>query len=360
MIVCPNCSKPLETVRKPTGIYYACHGCGGRAVSVPLLHRVVNDKFVSRLWQRVLRTTIQSPKPCPFCTRWMLTVVTADPLLELDACKTCQTVWFDEREYENAPSAPAERLRPPDEAELRGRQIIAEYKVREMAKPEMVEDAELNLQLLPGLFGLPVESDGDPLSLRPCLTWILAVAIGAVSWVALTSHGRALFDEFALVPAQWSRWGGLTLLTSSMLHGGVIHLVSNLYFLLIFGDNVEAFLGRWRYIALLLLAVVAGDGAHILADPRATEPCVGASGGISGVIAFYALQFPHTRLGFLWRWFYSLRWVHLPAWFAFVLWMGLQFVGAYKQLGGFSNVSAFAHLGGAGVGVLFWLVWRNR
>ncbi len=129
-----------------------------------------------------------------------------------------------------------------------------------------------------------------------------------------------------------------------------MHLVGNMYFLLIFGDNVEEFLGRPRFLLLMLLATLLGDCFHLVADPSATTPCIGASGGISGVIVFYALQFPKARLGFLLR----FCWVKMPAYFALVLWLLYQMVLATFQVSGFSRVSALAHLGGATAGFLFW------
>lgn len=98
---------------------------------------------------------------------------------------------------------------------------------------------------------------------------------------------------------------------------------------------------------------------HLLAEPASRIPCIGASGGISGVIVFYALQFPRARLGFLFRCYWRFHWVQMPAWFALLLWLLLQSVTVMMQLGGFSNVAATAHLGGAAAGFLFWLVWRR-
>jgi membrane associated rhomboid family serine protease len=74
------------------------------------------------------------------------------------------------------------------------------------------------------------------------------------------------------------------------------------------------------------------------------------------VIAFYALQFPRARLGFLVRFY----WVSIPAWIWMALWVFLQFIGTAAQMEGVSNVSSLAHLGGVLVGVVAWIVWRNR
>ena len=155
---------------------------------------------------------------------------------------------------------------------------------------------------------------------------------------------------FGLIPAQATRMHGLTFVTSFFLHAGIIHLVGNMYFLLVFGDDVENFLRPLRYIALIAIAAFVGDLVHIASAPNSTIPCIGASGGIAGVITFYALAFPQAKIGFLWRYFYYFRWIRLPAWFVFVLWILFQIIGAYEQKIGISSVSSFAHLGGAAVG----------
>ena len=97
-----------------------------------------------------------------------------------------------------------------------------------------------------------------------------------------------------------------------------------MYFLLVFGDNVENFWKPGRYLALIVLAAFIGDIAHIVAEPRSEIPCIGASGGIAGIIVFYALEFPHVKLGFLLRYLFLFRWIRLPAWFVFVLWFCLS------------------------------------
>jgi len=133
-----------------------------------------------------------------------------------------------------------------------------------------------------------------------------------------------------------------------------------MYFLLAFGHAVENFLRPLRYLALIALAAFIGDLAHIALDPRSQIPCIGASGGIAGVITFYALNFPRMRLAFLMRWgFIWFRWIRLPAWFVFVLWILFQIIGTLEQKAGMSSVSSAAHLGGAAVGLAAWFVWRK-
>jgi len=357
MSACPNCATPLRTIRQRDGLFFLCDNCSGRAVALPQIRRVAGDRFATQLLRQINANSNFADKACPFCNRAMRRFESQNPPLELDACKPCGVVWFDPQEFEAVPEGVVEAT---DQLELRGREALALHKVRQIAEQARAADPapDEGWKTIPALFGFPVESEVNPITCWPWATWSLAAVIATVSIWAFFDLQNVI-ERFGLIPAQIWRYAGLTTLTSFFLHGGVMHLVGNLYFLLIFGDNVEDYLGRWRFLALVLLATVAGDFLHVVAQPQSTLTCVGASGGISGIIAFYALEFPRARLGFLFRYFIYFRWVQLPAWGAFVLWVLLQLLGAFLQLGGFSNVAALAHLGGAGVGVVAWLVWRT-
>ncbi len=289
----------------------------------------------------------------------------AGQALELDVCKRCEFVWFDPKEFEVIPPPPPTPKEPGemDEKDLpqAAREALAIYKVQQMAEQARAEDPtpDANWKTVPAIFGLPVELDSDPLTRIPWATFSLAAIIAVISIWAFFDLENAV-EQFGLIPAKAWRFGGLTFLTSFFLHAGIVHLVSNLYFLIIFGIHVENYLGRKRWLLLVLLAAIAGDFLHVMADPRAEIPCIGASGGISGLIAFYALKFPHARLGILFRYYYVyFKWIQFPAWCAFLLWLLLQFWGAYEQIAGFSSVSSLAHLGGTAVGVALWFFWRR-
>lgn len=358
---CPNCSERLETIRKPEGTYYICRGCFGRAVTLPVMHRALGAQFMHGLWPRVMSSTTETPKACPFCRQWMRRVLSQKPVLELDACRHCMVFWFDEREFETVTPAPMEqRLRPLEEvkSDQRAREIIAGYKVGEMARPAVDDSPDAWWKAIPAVFGMPVEMEGSAFSRRPLVTWAIAATVVLISLWSFSSL-RDIVAAYGLVPADPWRSGGVTWLTSFFLHGGWLHLIGNLYFLLVFGDNVEDDLGYLWYAMLLILATVVGDVTHVTLDRHSTLPSIGASGGISGVIAYYALKFPHARLGFLWRYYWNYQWFSLPAWGAFACWAALQGFGLVKQLSGFSNVSAAAHLGGAAVGLSFWLAARR-
>ena len=239
--------------------------------------------------------------------------------------------------------------------------MLAIAKVEQLAKEAEGPDFDSappdeTWKQIAAFLGVPVEFDSMPRARRPWATWVLGALIIGVSLFAFTQL-REIVMQFGLIPAEATRLHGLTFVTSFFLHAGIIHLAGNMYFLFVFGDAVENFLRPLRYLVLIALAAFVGDLAHIALDPRSQIPCIGASGGIAGVITFFALNFPRVRLAFLMRWWFVwFRWIRLPAWFVFILWILFQLIGALEQRAGISSVSSIAHLGGAAVGVVAWLL----
>ena len=365
MFVCPRCRRRLVRRRTEQGLFFVCPGCAGRAVSLSVVRRMGGRKPTRQLWQEANREEAPPGVGCPIChhptAEVPLPVEGGD--VPLDVCIGCQFVWFDPQELEKLPEAPEppseERPLPP---EAREKIAVAEAEaVAERAEPEdhpYFGPAE-TWKWIPGVLGMPVECEAAPVRALPWVTWCLAALL--VAAFALTYQNLAgAVERFGLMPAEVWRGGGATLATSFFIHAGLWHLIANVYFLLIFGDNVEDYLGRWRYVFLLAVATLGGHAAHVLGEPRAAVACVGASGGISGVIAFYALRFPRARLGIMLRYFILFRWFYMPAWFALILWLVLQSVMAFVQVSGAGNVSALAHLGGAAVGLIAWIAWRQK
>lgn len=317
--------------------------------------------MANALWNHARTGDYPRKRPCPVCTHHMseIPVNSEEKTVYLDVCPQCHFVWFDTGEYECLPKAP---LKTPELDKLTAQQkeVIAIAKLEDLNK--RMKDEKLGIgipehwwELIPALFGMPIEYDNKELQHRPIATWLLTAIIVSVSLIAF-SNLKTTVENWGLVPANFLRHYGLTFVSSFLLHGGILHLVGNMYFLIVFGDNVEDILGKGRFLLLIFLAAIAGAFAHILAEPSSTTPCIGASGGISAVVAYYALRFPRAHIGLL----IIFQWVRMQAFLLFLLWIAVQFFGAYMQLSGFSNISAFAHLGGAVIGVIFWLVTRNE
>ncbi len=370
MFSCPRCNRSLVRTQTPGGILFVCPDCQGRAVGLAVVRKLKRRGELKELWGRVIRGEGGRGVACPICRRPTLEVgvPVASQEVHLDVCKSCQFIWFDPKELEQLPTGPRQES---DEERLpaRVREQMAMADIELVAQKQRLDDLSTLAtggdltpdeawQWIPGILGLPVECAGNPVAIFPWITWGLAAVLVAVFALTVGNLEQAI-NTFGLIPAQAARVGFATSLSSFFLHVGVFHLIGNVYFLVIFGDNVEEYLGRWRYVLLLVLATLAGDAAHVLSDPGSEAPCVGASGGISGIIAFYALQFPRARLGIMFRYFLFFRWFFIPAYGAMILWLLLQFMVAALQIAEITNVSGLAHLGGAAVGVAAWLACRR-
>ena len=180
-----------------------------------------------------------------------------------------------------------------------------------------------NLGLIPGeLTGL-----ARPGSAFPMGEWL----------VCLTDQGRA--------PGN--------VLTSMFLHGGWMHLLGNMWFLWLFGNNVEDAMTRPRFIVFYLLTGLAAAMAQVVADPASTVPMVGASGAISGVMGAYLVLYPRVRVYTLVPLGFFLTRMALPAWAMLVYWVVIQVVSGVSTIGGEGGGVAFwAHAGGFLAGVV--------
>ena len=357
MANCPTCGVSLQTVRQRDGIYYSCNQCNGRAVTVPQVRRMTGDRFASGLMRKMNTATRISRWSCPFCLSPMKSFEVSDPPITLDSCRPCTMIWFDAGKFDILPEGVVEA---PDSLLLTAAEAEAKWKLEQRQRGQGLscEPPEEWWKWIPAFLGMPVKYDTPEMSQRPWTLWALSAIVTFTSIAAFFNERNAV-ETFGMIPAEAWRYGGLTMLTSFFIHGGIFHLVSNLYFFLLFGGEVENFLGRWRFLALIFLATIVGNGLHAAFNWHSTIPCIGASGGISGVLVFYALQFPGARLAFLFRYWWRFAWVQIPAWVAFIIWLLLQFLGAWMQLAGFSNVASFAHIGGVLTGFVLWLWWRK-
>jgi membrane associated rhomboid family serine protease/Zn-finger nucleic acid-binding protein len=362
MFYCPNCQGEIERERRADGFHWVCRQCGGRTVNLSVLKKTRSHDFVSDLWTKVRNGDGTYGRPCPSCEKPMLTVrlSTLGSDEEFDACKVCQFVWFDPDEFERTPetSTPVPTATPPRELPLKAKQALALYEVERM-KDNAGPVPESGWKAIPAVLGLPVERDDDCHENHAWVTWALCVIVFLVSALAFQNLREVVY-QYGLIPNEIGRLGGLTMITSFFLHGSWGHLLGNLYFLYVFGDNVENRIGWRRMLILVFCATIGGDLLHTVAKPDSIIPCVGASGGISGVLAFYALAFPEQKISMFWASRYTRpQWIHMSAWTAFGLWCGLQLLVVIQQLAGIGRVSGLAHLGGVLVGGVLWLLWKN-
>ncbi|HEV2754870.1 MAG TPA: rhomboid family intramembrane serine protease [Actinomycetota bacterium] len=147
---------------------------------------------------------------------------------------------------------------------------------------------------------------------------------------------------------------------STFLHAGWLHIIGNMLFLWIFGNNVEDFLGRFKFALFYLLGGLAATFAHVLTHLGSHSPGVGASGAVAAVMGAYLLLFPRARVNVLVPIFFFLTVVQMSAWAVLVVWFLYQFVYAYQEATIATGVAWMAHVGGFVFGLIaiFWLGGR--
>lgn len=202
--------------------------------------------------------------------------------------------------------------------------------------------------------------DINPTQSRPYVTYAL-IALNVSVWIYQWLLGPGIqpfVEEWGVVPYYLTQEPSLgswqTPLTSMFLHGSWMHVIGNVWFLYVFGDNIEDALGRWRYLAFYLLAGFAAVAAQVALDPGSKVPMIGASGAIAGVLGGYLMLFPRARVVTFLPLFFFFE---LPAWVFLFVWFGLQLLHGLVSLGDVApggGVAFFAHVGGfvAGLGLI--------
>ena len=199
--------------------------------------------------------------------------------------------------------------------------------------------------------------DDNPRILVPYVTYCI-IGINALIFVLQFNLGisdpsaeKAFIYRFGFIPADFSL---ITIFTSMFLHGGISHIMGNMWFLWVFGDNVEGVLGHLKYAIFYLMCGLAATISQLLINPNSTIPMVGASGAIAGVLGMYMFRFPHARVhvfAFIIIFFTTFR---VPAMFVLGFWFFNQLTNGFGSLGfdTTGGVAWFAHIGGFIAGVM--------
>ncbi|OYD16812.1 hypothetical protein CH333_02550 [candidate division WOR-3 bacterium JGI_Cruoil_03_44_89] len=150
-----------------------------------------------------------------------------------------------------------------------------------------------------------------------------------------------------------------TLLSSMFLHGSWLHLIGNMLFLFIFGDNVEDWWGHRRYLLMYILFGLIAAVLQILVSPNSRVPFIGASGAIAGIMGSYFFLYPHAKVNVILIFFFLVRIVWIPAFLFLGFWILLQILFGFLTPPSSSNIAFFAHIGGFFAG-LFLTRWKVR
>lgn len=235
---------------------------------------------------------------------------------------------------------------------------------------------------------IPIGHERSLRNARPAIVYLL-VGINIIVFVYEMYAGTTFITGYAAVPFEITTGvdimrpiylpGGelmphapgpkpiyLTLLTSMFMHGGLLHIVSNMLFLWVFGDKIEENFGHWRFIAFYLLCGLIASLAHILFEPQALIPSLGASGAIAGVLGAYIMLYPHEEIRVLLPLGFFFTIIRLPAFLVIGSWIILQFFNQFAaiiettaQTRG-DNVAYMAHIGGFLAGLLLSLLFYRK
>jgi membrane associated rhomboid family serine protease len=210
--------------------------------------------------------------------------------------------------------------------------------------------------------------DHLPTRIVPVVNYTL-IALNAAAFLAELSLESSGVDiqTWTLVPANLivdPVTNLPTLLTHMFMHGGIAHLLGNMLFLWIFGDNVEDMLGHGRYLLFYLACGLCAAGAQVAVDPSSQVPMLGASGAIAGVLAAYGVLYPRSRITvlnpipILWLfWGFVLS---LPAWFVIAEFFVVNLLNALKPTSPGGGVAFAAHVGGFIAGLVLLPLLRVR
>jgi membrane associated rhomboid family serine protease len=232
--------------------------------------------------------------------------------------------------------------------------------------------------------------DENPTLRTPWMTWLI---IGTTVAVWMTVQGAGVGDalpgsvcQFGLIPGELThrvRMGlevplgdGLacvvrdspvnkfTPILSMFLHGSWGHLLGNMLFFWVFGNNIEDSMGPGRFLVFYLLCGLVAAGAHVLVDPSSPVPTVGASGAISGVMGAYLLLYPRVRVNMLFIFIIFFKVIAVPAWIVLLWWFFLQVLAGLPQISTMrpdvsGGVAVWAHVGGFLAGLILIKVFEN-
>jgi membrane associated rhomboid family serine protease len=220
---------------------------------------------------------------------------------------------------------------------------------------------------------LPIGDENTRGGPPPLVNWLFIGLNVAAFFLELSQPSARALQSFitawGVVPREYSAGQDLppgipfpfwtTLLTSMFLHGGWAHLLGNMLYLWIFGDNLERVMGHVRYAMFYVVTGIAAGLAHIVFNAQSAIPSVGASGAISGVLGGYLLLFPHNRVNLV-------TWggvVAVPAWVSLGLWILIQFVngfGSMARTDETGGVAYMAHIGGFVAGLVLVKLFAGR
>jgi len=277
----------------------------------------------------------QSNRQCAHCECHLECYYLMDGYqIEVDVCEACSGVWIDHDELHKVIESP------------RIKSALAELNKKINAKTWIFQF----------LSQMPVEYNVKPKK-TPWVTYslvLLNVCIFLLYHFNIVSINN-VFEHFSLRSDRVIQGASIWALLSHMyLHGGVMHLAGNMYFLVIIGDNLEDALGKIKFLALYTLCGFGAAAFQIAADPQSSIPMVGASGAIAGLFAMYLLWFRHASLSLM----IIIYQKKVTPQIFFAIWLIINIAGIVLSDGS-SGVAYWAHIGGFVIGLIIAFSYKN-
>lgn len=363
---CPACKSNLSAVKSHSIEFHKCPECRGMWFQnqqfQKLVHAVSEDEkvqssdYINYKPREVKKAHDQSEhmRICPECNCVMKEFNYAyDSNILLDKCNNCGSIWADRGETLLA----AQHLKTNPKIDAIGASIANDSKSKIETRRMKQDMNYLGSYLAIGGLSMPIPlSDNTKREKVPWVT-ISIIAICTVIFILQTvfvDDYKSYLNIFAWAPAQYLSLG---LLTSMFLHGGLMHLLGNMLFLWIFGDNIEDKFSKVKFILFYLACGISADLLHLAFNFGDTTPSLGASGAISGIMGAYLIFHPEARLKTL----ILFRIVEVPAALYIGAWFILQlYYSVVYSLVGYSHVAWFAHIGGFVFGAAFAFFYKRH
>jgi membrane associated rhomboid family serine protease/Zn-finger nucleic acid-binding protein len=334
---CPRCTWPLSAFQHGGAELDHCRRCGGTFLDPGEAAAVFGKAAEPQYWREEYNAIShgQSKLRCPAGhMRLEIYRVKFDAReVEVDVCPKCHGLWVDRDEG------------------VKLYDIVAATRKHAENKELGIDRPGLGSYVFQILTGFPIEV-WNPVKHKPVVVYsLLATLIAAFVFqlVLIGAFGPQILHVLALLPADPAPW---SFVTYGFLHGGIAHILGNLYFLYVFGDNVEDALGPKKFLILYLAANVAGGALHLLTNLGSNIPMLGASGAVSGLMGAYLVLFPRVKL---WVMFVVVRFRIGVIWYL-GFWVAYQLLMAAS---GVQSVAWFAHLGGFAAGAAIAFAWRD-
>jgi len=358
---CPSCSHKLKRIKAKSEILDICPRCKGIWFDSGELVDFVRDLAKSenilpektRLFERrqihVSDEIAENNKSCPRCNVVMQTFnYCYDSNVFLEKCPDCNGIWADAKDVLKI----ARYLKADSTTAKIGKDLVRQTEKLERIKEigrlgkELTSRAGIGMFFMPR-FILPLSDDEERVRFPIITVTIILLCVfaflGEVFWIR---DANKFFRSFGFIAGDFFSMG---LITSMFLHGGIMHLIGNMYFLWLFGDNVEDRFGRVWYPVFYLCCGIAASILHSIFNQNSAVPAIGASGAISGVMGAYMLFYPYAKIRVL----FITRVVGVPALIFLGGWFLLQLAfGLIYKITDYSNIAWFAHIGGFIFGVV--------